>query len=87
MAGYYYRMQLLSLFITVIALVVTGAGPAFGQAASSRALGPVTAAVRIDLFSDFQCPACKALHETVIKRLKEEYARRSRKAPSRASLA
>jgi len=58
-----------------MALVVTGAGPVFAQAASSRAVGPVTAAVRIDLFSDFQCPACKALHETVIKRLKEEYAR------------
>jgi protein-disulfide isomerase len=61
-----------------MALVVTGAGPVFGQAASSRAVGPVTAAVRIDLFSDFQCPACKALHETVIKRLKEEYARQGK---------
>ena len=37
-------------------------------------VGPVTAAVRIDLFSDFQCPACKALHEQTIKRVKEEYA-------------
>ena len=68
-------MQLLSLILTVITLVAAGAGPAFAQTATSRAVGPVTAAVRIDLFSDFQCPSCKALHETVIKRLKEEYAR------------
>ena len=61
-----------------MALVVTGAAPVFAQAASGRAVGPVTAAVRIDLFSDFQCPACKALHETVIKRLKEEYARQGK---------
>ena len=38
----------------------------------------MTAAVRIDLFSDFQCPACKALHEQTIKRLKEDYARQGK---------
>ena len=40
----------------------------------ARAVGPVTAAVRIDLFSDFECPGCKALHEQTIKRVKEEFA-------------
>ena len=38
-------------------------------------LGPVTAAVRIDLFSDFECPACKALHEQTVKRIKDDFAR------------
>jgi protein-disulfide isomerase len=71
-------MQLVSFALTVLALVVTGAGPTFAQSASSRAVGPVTAAVRIDLFSDFQCPACKALHEQTIKRLKEDYARQGK---------
>jgi protein-disulfide isomerase len=71
-------MQLVSLTLTVLALVVTAAGPAFAQSASSRAVGPVTAAVRIDVFSDFQCPACKALHEQTIKRLKEDYARQGK---------
>jgi protein-disulfide isomerase len=44
------------------------------QSKSTRAVGPVTAAVRIDLFSDFECPACKSLHEQTIKRVKEEFA-------------
>ena len=38
-------------------------------------MGPVTAAVRIDLFSDFECPACKALHEQTVTRIKEDFAR------------
>ena len=44
------------------------------QTKTTRSVGPVTAAVRIDLFSDFECPACKALHEQTIKRIKEEFA-------------
>jgi len=44
------------------------------QTKSTRAVGPVTAAVRIDLFSDFECPSCKALHEQTLKRVKEEFA-------------
>lgn len=52
-------------------MVMTSAS---AQSQSTRGVGPVTAAVRIDLFSDFQCPACKALHEQTIKRVKEEFA-------------
>ena len=63
----------MKLFATALlaALVVTA--PA-AQTQSTRATGPVTAAVRIDLFSDFQCPACKALHEQTLKRVKEDFA-------------
>jgi protein-disulfide isomerase len=41
---------------------------------SGRAVGPVIAKVRIDLFSDFQCPSCKGLAEGTLKRIKEDYA-------------
>src|SRR5688572_33061091 len=44
------------------------------QSSTSRAAGPVTAAVRIDVFSDYECPACKQMHEQTLKRIKEEYA-------------
>jgi protein-disulfide isomerase len=71
-------MQLLSIAIATIAVVLAGAGAPSAQSASSRAVGPVTAAVRIDLFSDFQCPACKALHEQTIKRIKADYARQGK---------
>jgi protein-disulfide isomerase len=73
-------MQLLLSALAAIVMAVTVASPAVAQSssASTRSLGPVTAAVRIDLFSDFQCPACKALHEQTIKRLKNEYAAKGR---------
>jgi protein-disulfide isomerase len=58
----------LTLLLTSFALAAPSA-----QTKTMRSVGPVTAAVRIDLFSDFQCPACKALHEQTIKRVKEEF--------------
>ena len=64
-------MKLFSLAAVLAALVMTSAS---AQSKSTRAVGPVTAAVRIDLFSDFQCPSCKLLHEQTIKRVKEEFA-------------
>jgi protein-disulfide isomerase len=45
---------------------------------SGRAVGPVTASVRIDVYSDFQCPECKSLAEQTLKRVKEEYAAKGR---------
>jgi protein-disulfide isomerase len=58
-----------TLLLTAVILAVPAA-----QTKSMRSAGPVTAAVRIDLFSDFQCPACKGLHEQTIRRVKEEFA-------------
>ena len=66
-------MPIVSFALSLLALVLTAGSPG-AQTQSTRAAGPVTAAVRIDLFSDFECPACKALHEQTIKRVKEEYA-------------
>ncbi len=64
------------LFFVVLALsaAVLSGGSSSAQSTTTRAVGPVTAAVRIDLFSDFECPACKSLHEQTIKRVKEEFA-------------
>jgi protein-disulfide isomerase len=64
----------MKLFATAILLAALVATAPTAQTQSTRSTGPVTAAVRIDLFSDFQCPACKALHEQTIKRIKEEFA-------------
>ena len=64
-------MKLSALALLLAALVVSSPS---AQSKSTRAVGPVTAAVRIDLFSDFECPACKSLHEQTIKRVKEEFA-------------
>jgi protein-disulfide isomerase len=62
------------LFASVLVLAALVMSAPSAQSKSTRAVGPVTAAVRIDLFSDFECPACKSLHEQTIKRVKEEFA-------------
>ncbi len=64
-------MKLSASALLVAALVMSAPS---AQTKSTRAVGPVAAAVRIDLFSDFECPACKALHEQTITRVKEEFA-------------
>src|SRR5262245_17460592 len=40
---------------------------------SGKARGISLAAITIEVFSDFQCPACKSLHEETIKPLIMEY--------------
>lgn len=64
-------MKLFASALVLTALVLSSPS---AQSKSTRAVGPVTAAVRIDLFSDFECPACKSLHEQTIRRVKEEFA-------------
>ena len=64
------KLSTSALFLIVLAAI----GSASAQSSSMRATGPVTAAVRIDVFSDYECPACKQLHEQTLKRVKEEYA-------------
>lgn len=70
-------MRILCVVLALAALVLGGPSPS-AQSGTARSVGPVTAAVRIDLFSDFQCPACKALHEQTVKRVKEEFAQTGR---------
>lgn len=67
-------MKRLLLLVLALSFVTTPATRAQAPGPSARAVGPVTAAVRIDIYSDFQCPACKALAEQTIKRVRVEYA-------------
>jgi len=39
----------------------------------AKSLGTPIAAVRLEVFSDFECPACKAFHDTVMPLLMKEY--------------
>ena len=67
-------MKLLSCVLLAASVVVTGGTTSSGQSSTARAVGPVTAAVRIDVFSDYECPACKSLHEQTLRRVREEFA-------------
>ena len=67
-------MKFLTRALLLGALVFAGASSTAAQSSTGRAVGPVIASVRIDVFSDYECPGCKSLHEQTLKRIKEEYA-------------
>jgi protein-disulfide isomerase len=62
------------LLALLSAIAISGSAAPSAQTKSGRALGPVIAKIRIDLFSDYQCPSCKGLAEGTLKRIKEDYA-------------
>lgn len=59
------------------ALLVVGAAFTAGQQPAKpmfgRALGNPSAPIRIDLFSDYQCPSCKIFHEQTLGPLIDNY--------------
>jgi protein-disulfide isomerase len=38
-----------------------------------RAFGSPNAPIKIELFSDFQCPSCKALHEDALRKMERDF--------------
>jgi len=42
---------------------------------TGRAIGDPRAPIRIELYSDFQCPACKVLHDETVRPLIDDYVR------------
>jgi protein-disulfide isomerase len=58
----------------VAAVLLTGA--AFGQMKvhPGKLKGSQTAAVVVEIFSDFQCPACRNLHEQVERQMVQDFA-------------
>lgn len=64
--------------VFVLALCAGGFPLAQGAVESGRSIGPLMARVTVEVFSDFQCPHCRTLHEQTIGRVKDEYARKGR---------
>lgn len=61
----------LSLFLALPFLNMAASVPV--TPAGSRALGSAVAPITIDLFSDFQCPRCKELHDQTLGLLISDY--------------
>ena len=57
------RATLIGLFLARVSFAGSG----------GKALGNPQAPVRIDLYSDYQCPGCKWLHENTIRPLIQDY--------------
>ena len=54
-------------FLALVAAV------AFAAEAPVHSMGAPNAPITIELFSDFQCPGCKSLHESTIRELRRTY--------------
>jgi protein-disulfide isomerase len=61
-------------FVLLSTLLSLAAAGAFSQTpVAGKAFGVPGAPLVIEVFSDFQCPACKALHEQVLPSLMKDY--------------
>jgi protein-disulfide isomerase len=64
-----------SLLLLGCALVAVAAQTQGSKSAPEivKSMGVVTAPISIEVFSDFQCPACKALYEQTLRPLTQDY--------------
>jgi protein-disulfide isomerase len=61
-------------FVAILtALLAVGSSPSAPAVSSSKASGNPAAPIRIEVFSDFQCPACKTLYEETLRPLMRDY--------------
>jgi len=63
----------MKLTAVALALLLPCFAATLGDVEKAKAIGNPSAPVKIELFSDFQCPACKAFHETVLPMLIRDY--------------
>ncbi|HEY3742956.1 MAG TPA: thioredoxin domain-containing protein [Bryobacteraceae bacterium] len=56
-----------------LAIAAASTLSAYAAEAPAHVMGAPNAPITIELFSDFQCPGCKFLHETTIKELRQSY--------------
>jgi protein-disulfide isomerase len=63
----------MKLYTAALAVLVPCLAASLGDVDKAKILGIPSAPVRLDLYSDFQCPACKVFHEQVLPVLMREY--------------
>jgi protein-disulfide isomerase len=54
------------------------AAMAFADISPEKSIGPATAPILIDLFSDFQCPSCKLLHDGTLSAVIQDYVKKGK---------
>jgi len=62
----------MKLYALLLAAMLPGLAAAPGMI-KGNAFGNPKAPIRIDVFSDFQCPACKTFHDTEVPQLMKDY--------------
>ncbi len=56
-----------------LAALIPCLAASLGDVEKAKMLGTPSATVKLDLYSDFQCPACRGFHEQVLPVLMREY--------------
>ena len=59
--------------LTLAVIAVLGCAAAALDVDKGKILGTPSAPVRIDVYSDFACPACKNFHEQTLPMIIQEY--------------
>lgn len=72
------RFLIAGLSTTVFAVTIVSAGQAQGRApaavlASEKSLGSKDAPIVMEVFSDFQCPACRSFYESTLRPVIDNY--------------
>jgi protein-disulfide isomerase len=62
-------MKILTLALTALLPCLAAAS----EADPGKSLGSPSAPIRIEVFSDFECPACKGLHEQILPLVFKDY--------------
>ena len=69
-------MKISIIFATLLAvLLIAGLAPADTPAKVTKVMGTPVSAITIEIYSDFQCPKCKYLHENWMGPLIRDYVR------------
>ena len=68
-------MRLIALSAALLLPLSLNPAAAVGD---GKAIGVPSAPVMIEVFSDYQCPGCKTLHEQTLRSLADDYARRGK---------
>src|SRR5579863_8747330 len=63
----------MKLFAVALVALIPCLAASLGDVEKSRSIGNPAAPVRIDVYSDFQCPACKLFHETLLPIMIRDY--------------
>ncbi len=63
----------MKLIAAALVALIPCLATSLGDVEKSRSIGNPAAPVRIDVYSDFQCPACKGFHETLLPILIRDY--------------
>ena len=66
-------LALLGAFVVILARATPQTAPGLPDVDPHKAFGSKNAPVTMEVFSDFQCPACKTLFTTTNRRLMDDY--------------